>query len=532
MDEPGLWLATVPATSQQRRRSVAAVAVLFAVLFALAPFATVPLAHDDGFVPAVQAVIVVTDLTTAVLLFTQFSLLRLRALLALAIAYLFTAHIVFVHTLTFPRAFAPQGFLVASAQTTGWLYLLWHVSFGLAVIAYVLLSSGAGAKRRIKGAPSVIIACSIVGVTAVVCALVWFFIAADSLLPALFTNGLTYSPAVLYTTGFTTAVAAIALILLLTRKGSVLDQWLTVSAGAATAELTMVSFFSAGRFDLGWYSFRILAVISSTVVLFGLLSETMRLYAKLSIALRTLQAERDNKLLSARAATAAIAHEIRQPLTAIAANGSATRIYLQKVPPDLGEASKALNQLIDGCHRASEVVEGIRNLFRSSDSPGQPVNLNDIILEVLQMHREKLTRARVEIRHELTDGLPLVRGSRSQLQEVVTNLVNNAIEAMEGTIDRDRLLRVKSAQRGRDTVGVEVEDTGPGIDPGRLRDLFNAFSTTKPHGTGLGLAICRMIIERHDGRLTASSDGARGTCFEFVLPIIPVEGASDPRHRA
>lgn len=524
MDEPGLWLATMPATSHQRRRTYAVVAVLFAVLVALAPFAKVPLPQGDGFVPAVQAVIIVTDLTIAVLLLSQFSLLRLRGLLVLASAYLFTAQIVFVHTLTFPRAFTPRGLFVASLQTTGWLYLVWHVAFPAAVITYVQLSHGAGAKARIGGSARRAVVGCIVGVTALVCALVWFFTAADRFLPPLFVNGLTYSPAVLYTSAFTSTVAVAALVLLLIRKGSVLDQWLTISMGATSAELTMVSFFSGGRFDLGWYSFRILAVISSTAVLFGLLSETMRFYAKLSIALRTLQRERDNKLLSAQAATAAIAHEVRQPLTAIATNGHAALLYLKRTPPDIEEASKVLANLVGGCQRASDVIEGIRNLFRKMDATGQPINLNEIIIDVVQAHQEQLTERGVEIHRELMDGLPPVRGHRAQLQEVVANLVNNAIDAMAGTTGRDRLLRVKTTPRGRGAIAVEIHDTGPGIDPTRLSDIFAAFTTTKPNGTGLGLAICQMIIERHGGKLTASSDGASGTRFEFVLPMMGVEG--------
>jgi signal transduction histidine kinase len=264
-------------------------------------------------------------------------------------------------------------------------------------------------------------------------------------------------------------------------------------------------------------------------VLLGLLTETMRLYGKLSMALRTLQVERDNKLLSAQAATAAMAHEVRQPLAAIAAYGSTALLYLQKVPPDLGEAREVLEHLIGGCHRASEVIEGIRSLFRKTDHAGQPIDLNEIILDVIRSHQDQLTRRGVETRRELMDGLPLVRGHRAQMQEVVANLVNNAIEAMEGTTDRDRLLRVKTTRR-RDAIAVEIEDTGRGIDPTRLGEIFAAFVTTKPHGTGLGLAICQMIVEHHGGRLRASSDGASGARFEFVLPTMATEG--ETRRRA
>jgi signal transduction histidine kinase len=531
LDAPGVWLATVPATAQQRRRTLAVVAVLFAALLAVAPFAKVRLPEGDGFVPAVQAVVVLTDLATAVLLFTQFSLLRSRGLLFLANVYLFTALIVFIHMLTFPRAFAPQGLLVVSLQTTGWLYLVWHLTLPAAVIGYLLLN-GAVAKSWIADWPRTIISCSVAGVVVLVCALLWFLVAADNILPALFIDRLTYAPAVLYTTVFITAVAAIALVMLLVRKGSVLDQWLAISVGATTAELTMVSFFSGGRFDLGWYSFRILGVVASTAVLFGLLSQTTRLYAKLSIALRTLQAERDNKLLSAQAATAAIAHEIRQPLTVISTSGTAALLYLKKTPPDLANVRETIEEMIDSCHRASGVIEGIRTLFRKTDRAGQPIDINEIVLDVMQTHQEQLTQRGVETSHELTDGLPLVHGHRAQLQEVVANLVNNAIDAMEGTTDRDRLLRVKTAPRGRNAISVEIQDSGPGIDPARLEDIFDAFVTTKPHGTGLGLAISRMIIEHHGGKLTASSDGASGARFEFVLPLVAVEGAAGRGDRA
>jgi len=520
LDERGDWLATLPATAQQRRRAFAVVAVLFATLFAVAPFAKVRLPEGDGFIPAVQAVIFVTDITTAALLFIQFSLLRSRALLALADAFLFTALIVVVHTLTFPRAFSPQGLLVVSLQTTGWLYLIWHVSFPAAVIAYILLSDGAGGpKSSIGGSPAIVISCNIVGVTALVCVILWFLVAADRVIPVLFVDRLTYSPSVFYVTAFVATVAGTAIVLLLIRKGSVLDQWLTVSVGAMAAELVMVTFFSGRRFDLGWYSFRILGVVSSTAVLLGLLIETGQLYAKLSVALRTLQRERDNKLLSAQTATAAIAHEIRQPLTAIAANQDAALIYLQKVPPDCAMARESIGDSIDECRRASDVIEGIRALFRKADRGEELIDLNEIVLAVVQAHQEQLTQRGVKVRRELTGGLQLVRGYRSQLQEVVANLVDNAIDAMEATTDRDRLLSVKTMARGRDAIAVEIRDTGLGIDPTRLDDIFDAFVTTKPHGTGLGLGICRMIVEHHGGKLTASSDGASGARFEFVLPV-------------
>jgi signal transduction histidine kinase len=131
--------------------------------------------------------------------------------------------------------------------------------------------------------------------------------------------------------------------------------------------------------------------------------------------------------------------------------------------------------------------------------------------------QRELKDHKVETHSELTE-LPPVDGHRGQLREVIFNLVRNAIEAMDTTTDRSRVLRVTTELRDRDAIAVAVEDSGPGIDPQRLESIFTAFLTTKSYGMGLGLAICRMIAQQHGGRLTASSDGKSGTRFQFILP--------------
>jgi signal transduction histidine kinase len=145
---------------------------------------------------------------------------------------------------------------------------------------------------------------------------------------------------------------------------------------------------------------------------------------------------------------------------------------------------------------------------------------------VLQSLRGEFKDHGVVTRSDLTSELPLVDGNRNQLRQVIFNLLHNALEAMEATTDPSRVLRVKTELRGHDAIVVAVEDSGPGIDPKQLDGIFGAFFTTKPHGMGLGLAICRMIIERHGGQLTASSDGKRGASFQFVLPIETGEKAT------
>jgi signal transduction histidine kinase len=262
----------------------------------------------------------------------------------------------------------------------------------------------------------------------------------------------------------------------------------------------------------------ILFVALGANVLAALFAERRESEARLVQSNRLLERERDNKLMNLEAITASIAHEVNQPLAAIVTNGRAALRWLDRAPPDHDEARAALNRMISDGHRASEVIDGIRSLFRKGHRGWQKMDVNEIVRDVLQSLNGELKDHGVESRPELAE-LPPVHGHRSQLQEVVFNLVQNAIEAMNTTQERSRILRVRTEPRGREAITVTVEDTGPGIDPKQLEEIFGAFVTTKPHGMGLGLAICRMIIEHHGGQLTASSDGRNGASFQFVLPL-------------
>jgi len=257
-----------------------------------------------------------------------------------------------------------------------------------------------------------------------------------------------------------------------------------------------------------------------------LLSETTLLYGRLARSHMMLERERDNKLLNLDAITAAISHEIKQPLTAIAANGGAALAFLGQAPPDLQEARASLNDVVEDSHRVSGALEGIRALVQKADQEQGPVDVNEIVLEVLQSMRCELLDHGVTGRPELTAQVPLIRGNRHQLQQVLFNLIHNSVEAMDATTDHSRLLEVRTEMRGRDAIAIAVQDSGPGIDPQRLGDIFDAFVTTKAHGMGLGLSICRTIIERHSGRLTAASDGKNGAAFEIVLPLNPTDAGS------
>jgi len=253
------------------------------------------------------------------------------------------------------------------------------------------------------------------------------------------------------------------------------------------------------------------------------ITELRRTELALQEAVTKLEQQQDNKLMNIEAVTASIAHEVRQPLGAITANSSAALRFLDNVPSDNDEVRAALKRIRSDCDRANEVLSGIRALFQRAKQKPQPVDLNEVTLEALQSFRGELTDHAVASKTELASGLPLVAGHRGQLQQVISNLIQNAIEAMAAVKNRDRILRLKTELQNRDAIIVSVEDSGPGFDQKQLHRMFDAFVTTKMDGIGLGLAICNMIVERHGGQLTALSDGKNGARFQFALPIVSVE---------
>jgi signal transduction histidine kinase len=262
----------------------------------------------------------------------------------------------------------------------------------------------------------------------------------------------------------------------------------------------------------------LLAAIGANV-LAALFSERRESEARLVRANAMLEREQDIRLLNAQAVTAAIAHQMRQPLCSIAINAEAGLRWLGRTPPGHDEVRSALTKVKRDAHRASDVFDGIRALFGKSGWERRPIDVNRMVLSVTESLQEELNDHGVRTRHQLTAELPLVTGHEAQLKEVVFNLINNAVEAMVSTTNQSRMLWLRTEVCGRDEIMVSVEDSGPGIDPGQLEKVFDAFVSTKAHGTGLGLAICRMIVEGHGGRLTASSDGKSGALFQFILPI-------------
>jgi signal transduction histidine kinase len=263
----------------------------------------------------------------------------------------------------------------------------------------------------------------------------------------------------------------------------------------------------------------ILTASFCALVLGALFAERKANELRLAHSNLMLERERDTKLMNMQAVTAAMAHELKQPLTAISANSEAVQMVLGHTKPDRSVMRSALDSIVEDSHRAGRILNDIRALFLKTNSEYESVDVNEIASGVLRLLQEELKAHGVVARAELAPDLPRVLGHKGQLQEVLVNLVQNAIEAM-GTIRAGRRrLWVKTERHGDDAIVVEVKDSGPGIDPANLNGIFDAFFTTKSQGTGLGLAICRMIIERHGGQLSASSDGTHGALFLFVLPV-------------
>lgn len=222
--------------------------------------------------------------------------------------------------------------------------------------------------------------------------------------------------------------------------------------------------------------------------------------------------------MNLEAMSSAISHEVRQPLGAISMNGEAALDFLEHSPPNLEEARSALKDIIDDSHRTIDIFRNLRTLFGKPQEK-RAININEIILRVLRILRGELDRENITTHTALTAELSLVTGQEGQLQEVVINLVQNAIEAMAGTKDRTRRLRIRTEPHGENEIVVSVEDSGPGINPDKINSLFDAFVTTKDSGMGLGLAICRMIVESHGGRIAASPVAEGGALFQFILPV-------------
>jgi signal transduction histidine kinase len=263
-----------------------------------------------------------------------------------------------------------------------------------------------------------------------------------------------------------------------------------------------------------------LALVLQSGLIIGLIHEHRRRRRAEREANRSMaELAQVSRLATAGEMSASIAHEINQPLAAIVTNANAGLRWLASATPDLGEAGAALKRIVSEGHRASEVIGSIRAMFKKDKQAAHVLDMNALIRQILRLARGQIELERVSLHTQFIDRLPLINGNRVQLQQVLLNLIANAIEAMSSVGDRPRVLRITTETHNPPGVVVSVTDTGTGIDPQNSERIFDAFFTTKSSGMGMGLSICRSIVEAHGGRLSAAPAHPHGTVFQVFLPL-------------
>jgi len=225
-----------------------------------------------------------------------------------------------------------------------------------------------------------------------------------------------------------------------------------------------------------------------------------------------------NRITTMGQLTASIAHEVNQPIAAVVTNAQAALRWLNMQPPDPEEVRQALDRIVNQGRRAGDVISRMRALVRKAPPRKDQLDINEVIREVIALTRSELHRTGTLLQTQLAHGLPLVPGDRVQLQQVMLNLILNAVEAMSGSDEGSRELLISTEADGANGVRIAVRDWGPGLEPESLDRLFDAFYTTKPDGMGMGLSICRSIIEAHGGRVWATTNVPQGAAFQFTLP--------------
>jgi signal transduction histidine kinase len=235
-----------------------------------------------------------------------------------------------------------------------------------------------------------------------------------------------------------------------------------------------------------------------------------------------LQAElaHTNRVSTMGELVASISHELAQPLTVTTANAKASLRWLQRNPPEVTEARKGTEKIIEAGALASEIINRLRSLYKKAPPKRELVAINEVGGEMVLLLRGEANEHAVSIRTDLAADLPKITADRVQLQQVLMNLMLNGIEAMKET---GGILTVKSQLREDGQIEISVNDTGPGLPVGKADKIFDAFFTTKPQGSGMGLAISKSIVESHRGRIWANGDGGSGATFHFTLPAAPAE---------
>jgi signal transduction histidine kinase/CheY-like chemotaxis protein len=512
-------LSSVPATRGEERVALAVVLGSLAILAVLAPFAKRPLEPIPPFIPLYQSALVMVDIVTAALLFAQCRASRSRSLFVLACGYLFTAVMTLAHTLSFPGLFAAQGVLGGGAQSTAWIYMLWHAGFPLFVVGYALSSPRALARG---GAVAGVAGTLVLAIAAAALAT-----QGERLLPAIM-DGHGYRPAYRAVVGLVWLCSLGALACLWRKRPrTVLDLWIMVVMCVWLCEIALAAMLNAGRFDLGFYAGRIYGLAAASFVLFALIFETIGLHARLEAAAgaNAARAEAEAATRAKDQFLAMLGHELRNPLAPIVA---ALQIMRLRDPNALAAERlvierqvRHLTRLVDDLLDVARLARGRLELRLVRCEAG------DIVARAVEMAGPLLESRRQRLVVDVPPGLAL-DADGDRLAQALCNLLANAAKF---TPSGGRIT-VRGAPR-EGAIVLTVRDDGPGLPPEMRGRLFQPFAQgaqtiERPQGgLGLGLAIVREIVVLHGGTIEAHSDGA-GQGTEFVLRLPAAKAAVAP----
>jgi signal transduction histidine kinase len=505
---------TRPTAAQVRGAAYIALAAFAAVLLTL-PFRNIELAKLNGFIPADTAFLIFGDLVTAILLFSQAQIIRSMALMALGSAYFYASLIVIPHVLTFPGAFSDSGLLGAGLSTASWLIWFRRVGFVTGAIAYAVLKKYPDwVKSTVLQPRQVMVAC-MAGAMALVVGLVLLTTIGEPLLPKLWLDNAHPSGRVVFYCQLGLWILTIIASGMVWRTyRSILRLWLLLTLWTMALDSVLIV-TNSGRYTLGWYAVYLLDLASNLMILTMQLRETGRLYARFIRQTFASEHEHERQLLIREAAAASIAHELRQPISAIMMNAQAGQMGARQ-----GDqiAAVLFKDIEEDSLRASDMIQSTRLLFAHSPAAMQTSDVNELIRKSLALVSRDLKDHAVSVDLQLGESLPPVAVNRLQMQEVFLNLFSNAMEAMSDQVGKPRILKISTSRADAGSV-IRVQDSGPGIADGEIDQIFTPFYTTKKRGTGVGLTLCHSIVSAHAGSLRAMRGNEGGRCIRNLSAL-------------
>jgi signal transduction histidine kinase/CheY-like chemotaxis protein len=533
------FLGSAPAGRWDRRLATVFILLSFAGLIGITPIARMALAPLPNFVPAYESALWICDLITAVLLLGQFHRSQSPSILVLSSGYLMSSFIIVPHLMAFPGVFATTGLLGGNSQTIGWLYVFWHTSFPLFVLAHSLTAKAEAKAGWRWRRPGLAIAAAVVLLLAWVGLATVLAIHPAGLLPVISING-NYSSMV--TTGVSPVMVGITVatlfVLWRNSRGTVLDVWLMVVICGWICDVALSSIVSDHRFDLGWYAGRVFALASGAFLLGVLLLDLGRLYASLADALEESKAHnealirsreelmRAQRLEAVGKLTGGIAHDFNNMLTVIIG-------YLDMIcrhPTEADRVVQMARHASNAADRGAQLIKQLLTFARKQNLRPQVLNPNDLVLELRSLAQKALNES-IALSLDLAEDLDCVCVDAAEFQACILNLVGNARDAMPeggalGIKTRNVVFDIPSEARGGlqgRYVLLAVSDTGHGMDEATLAHVFEPFFTTKDigKGTGLGLSQVHGFAHSAQGLVEIASTPEEGTTVSVYLPQSP-----------